>query len=194
LLGFTSSDKIKFVQDFTADQAALQNALDELYVESGQTAILDAVWAANKRISAYPAGKEQISRSLILITDGVDESSHYQAQTLISSLNDGDLRVFVIGLMGETNNSREHDRAVSLLNLLASTTGGEVNYPDSPAALDQSVKQIMRQMRLGYRLGYISTNQARDDSWRSVRIELDRPPGGEKVTVQTRAGYFARKD
>jgi Ca-activated chloride channel homolog len=194
LLGFSSSDKIRFVQNFTTDQAALQNALDELYVESGQTAILDAVWAANKQISEYPAGREQISRSLVLITDGVELTSYYGTQTLIAKLNDGDLRIFVIGLIGEINNLREHDQAVSLLNRLANTTGGEVSYPDSPSALDQSIKHTMRQMRLGYRLGYISTNEARDDNWRRIRIEVERPPGGEKLTVQTRAGYFARKD
>ncbi len=48
-------------------------------------------------------------------------------------------------------------------------------------------------MRLGYRLGYLSANQARDDTWRSIRIEVDRP-AGQKLTVHPRPGYFARNN
>lgn len=194
LMRFIGSDKIDVVQDFTEDQAALRKSLDQLFVESGRSAIIDAVSMANSRILGYPKGSEQHSRSLILVTDGVEESSYYQEQTLIAKLSEGDLRIFVIGLIGNTNNSREYDRAMSLLKLLASTTGGNVTFPDSGLELEASVRHTMRQMRLGYRLGYISTNQARDDTFRSIRIEVAQPPGGEKVNVRTRPGYVARKN
>jgi Ca-activated chloride channel family protein len=194
LMRFTGSDNIDVVQDFTTDQSALRKSLDELYVASGQSSIIDAVSFANSRISAYTNGQEQIAHSLVLITDGVEQSSYYREDTLIAKLSDGDLRIFVIGLLNGVNNSREHDKAVNLLKLLASVTGGDFSFPDSPAALEPAVRQTMRQVRLGYRLGYLSTNQARDGTWRSIRIEIVQPPGSEKVIVRARPGYFARKN
>jgi VWFA-related protein len=194
LIRFIGSNKIDVVQDFTADQGALRKSLDDLYIESGRSAIIDAVSMAHSRISGYTKGSDQFTRSLVLITDGVEESSYYREQTLIAKLSDDDLRIFVIGLTGDTNNPREHDRAVKLLKLLASATGGDVTFPDSLSALEPAVRQTMRQMRLGYRLAYISTNQARNDSWRSIRVEVIQPPEGEKLNVRARPGYFARKN
>ncbi|HEX7296032.1 MAG TPA: VWA domain-containing protein, partial [Pyrinomonadaceae bacterium] len=44
LVRFISSDKIETVQDFTANKDALIDGLDSLYVEGGQTAVVDAVY------------------------------------------------------------------------------------------------------------------------------------------------------
>src|SRR2546423_1686051 len=41
---FVDSDKITIVQDMTANKVALADALDDMYVEAGQTAINDAVY------------------------------------------------------------------------------------------------------------------------------------------------------
>ena len=46
LESFISSDKIETIQDFTADKGLLLDGLDSLYVEGGQTAVIDGVYLA----------------------------------------------------------------------------------------------------------------------------------------------------
>jgi len=46
------------------------------------------------------------------------------------------------------------------------------------------------QIRAQYSLGYISTDTAKDGSWRSVEIKLTRPDLKD-ARVQARKGYFA---
>jgi len=46
LVRFISSDKVQVVQDTTSDRGLLANGLDTLYVEGGQTAVIDAVYLA----------------------------------------------------------------------------------------------------------------------------------------------------
>src|SRR3989440_4726684 len=41
---FVGSDEVKIMQDFTADKQSLSEALDDMFVEGGQTAVIDAVY------------------------------------------------------------------------------------------------------------------------------------------------------
>src|SRR4029078_12821630 len=50
LVRFISSDKIETVQDFTPSKDLLIDGLDSLYVEGGQTAIIDAVYLSAERV------------------------------------------------------------------------------------------------------------------------------------------------
>src|SRR5204862_5724858 len=50
---FISSDKIETVQDFTASKDVLMDGLDTLYVEGGQTAVVDGVFLAAQHVADY---------------------------------------------------------------------------------------------------------------------------------------------
>ena len=50
---FISSDKIETVQDFTANKDQLMDGLDQLYVEGGQTAVIDGVYLAAEHVAEY---------------------------------------------------------------------------------------------------------------------------------------------
>src|SRR5262249_5263274 len=50
---FISSDKIETVQDFTADKNSLLDGLDNLYIEGGQTAVIDGVYLAAEHVATY---------------------------------------------------------------------------------------------------------------------------------------------
>src|SRR5438034_1079234 len=72
LVRFISSDKIETVQDFTASKDLLLDGLENLYVEGGQTAIIDAVYLSAEHVAEYKKGDEsdRRRRALILVTDG----------------------------------------------------------------------------------------------------------------------------
>src|SRR5439155_20050303 len=68
---FISSDKIETIQDFTASKDALLDGLDSLYIEGGQTAVIDGVYLAAEHVSEYRHGNDddRRRRALIVITD-----------------------------------------------------------------------------------------------------------------------------
>ena len=74
---FISSDKIETVQDFTSNKDALFNGLDTLYIEGGQTAVIDGVYLAAEHVAQYKKGSDddRRRRALIVVTDGEDRAS-----------------------------------------------------------------------------------------------------------------------
>ena len=103
LVRFISSDKIQTEQDFTSNKELLVDALDNLYVEGGQTAVIDAVYLSAEHVSDYKKGDEsdRRRRALIVITDGEDRNSFYKQEQLFARLREEDVQIFVIGFINE---------------------------------------------------------------------------------------------
>ena len=73
------------------------------------------------------------------------------------------------------------------LNRLANLTGGTVLDTRAFSDLTDVYAQVAEELKNQYYVSYIPTNQAKDGTWRDVRVEVSR--GG--VAVATRRGYFA---
>jgi VWFA-related protein len=81
------------------------------------------------------------------------------------------------------------------LNKISERTGGRAFFPRDEAELRQAFTQIQIEMRSQYLIGYESTNQKRDGSYRKVEIQLVNPEmAKEKVRLTHRQGYFAKSD
>src|SRR5205085_2420799 len=75
---FVDREDIKILQDWTADKQSLDDALDDMFVEGGQTAIIDAVYLSAEHASERRKGdpvEDKRRRALILVTDGEDRAS-----------------------------------------------------------------------------------------------------------------------
>jgi Ca-activated chloride channel homolog len=189
---FIGGEKIEVVQDFSANQAVLNESIDSLYIDEGQSAILDAVYLSVDRLTKYK-GKDskECRRALILITDGEDRASFYTQDKLLARLRGLDLPVFSIGFTKGINDRRAHANAVTLLNRLAQETGGNVFFPHKRDDITLIGKEIMAEMRLPYMIGYNSTNAARDGKERKLQITIRDVPGRGKRLVTTRPAYTA---
>jgi Ca-activated chloride channel family protein len=202
LVRFISSDKIETVQDFTANKELLMDGLDSFYVEGGQTAIIDAVYLSAEHVSEYRKGDEgdRRRRALIVITDGEDRNSFYKQEQLFARLREEDVQIFVIGFVNELDKEQglirksPRDKAVGLINKLASETGGRAFFPDSVADLPQIANEIIRDLRTQYVLAYNPTNKTQDGSFRAIKVTVDQPSGSDKRIALTRTGRLARKE
>ena len=202
LIRFISSDKIETVQDFTANKDALIDGLDSLYVEGGQTAVVDAVYLSAEHVSEYKKGDEndRRRRALIIITDGEDRNSFYKQEQLFSRLREEDVQIFVIGFIGELDNEAgfirksSRDKAVNLINRLASETGGRAFFPQSVTELPQIANEIIRDLRTQYVISYNPTNKAPDGTFRAIKVSVDQPSGSDHRIALTRNGRIARRD
>jgi Ca-activated chloride channel family protein len=202
LVRFISSDKIETVQDFTDNKELLMDGLDSFFVEGGQTAIIDAVYLSAEHVSEYRKGDEgdRRRRALIVITDGEDRNSFYKQEQLFAKLREEDVQIFVIGFVGELDKEAglirksPRDKAVNLINKLASETGGRAFFPDSVAELPQIANEIIRDLRTQYVISYNPTNKAQDGSYRAIKVTVDQPSGADKRIALTRTGRLARKE
>ena len=53
--------------------------------------------------------------------------------------------------------------------------------------------QVARDIRNQYTIGYYPTNTTQDGTFRSVRLQASGHRGMGKLSVRTRAGYYAPK-
>ena len=201
LVRFISSDKIETMQDFTANMELLLDALDNMYIEGGQTAVIDAVYLSAERVSEYKKGddNDRRRRALIVVTDGEDRVSFYKQEQLFARLREADVQIYVIGFVNELEKDggfirkSSRDKAVNLLNKLASETGGRAFFPQSVSELPQIANEIVRDLRTQYVVAYNPTNKARDGSYRAIRVAVSDSSGRDKRIALTRGGRIAPK-
>ena len=202
LVTFISSDKIETKQDFTSNKEALMDELENLYVEGGQTAVIDAVYLSAEHVATYQKGdaSDRRRRALIVITDGEDRNSFYKQEQLFARLREEDVQIFVIGFINELDKDSglirksPREKAVNLINKLASETGGRAFFPESVAELPQIANEIVRDMRTQYVIAYNPTNKTQDGSYRAIKVTVDQPSDSEKRIALTRTGRIARKE
>lgn len=207
LVRFVDTGKIQIVQDWTSNQKILNKKIDDLFVEGGQTAIIDATYTSVEKILAQ-AKKDKLKRyALILITDGEDRDSYYKESQLYDLLKNSDVQIFpvVINQQLETTarlgvgiNPRQ--RATDFVNRLALNTGGTtffVNYPAKPIEFDeglaQIIKKIANELRSQYIIGYTSTNPLRDGKPRKLTIQIADNEKGEKRQASIREEFTVPK-
>jgi Ca-activated chloride channel family protein len=203
LVRFIDSDKIETLQDFTPSKQALMDALDSMYIEGGQTAIVDAVYLSSEHVSRYKKSEfdDRRRRARILVTDGVERNSFYKKEQLFAKLREEDVQIFVIGFVNELDKDNgglirksSREEALNLLNRLAKETGGRAFYPNSLSELPSIATEIIRDLRTQYILSYNPTNKARDGSFRSIRVAVAEAAGGDKRIALTRSGRIAPKE
>jgi Ca-activated chloride channel family protein len=202
LVRFIDSDKIETVQDFTANKGLLLDSLDTLYIEGGQTAVVDAVLLSAEHVAKYKKGDagDRRRRVLIVVTDGEDRASFYHQEQLFDLLREEDVQIFIIGFVNELDkeggviSKSPRDRAVKLIDKLAKESGGRAFYPKSLSELPGIAEEISRDMRTQYVIGYYPTNRAKDGAYHAIRVTVGDSPGRDKRIALTRSGRTASRE
>lgn len=203
IIRFVGKENIEITQDFTASKADLNEALDELFVEGGQTAIIDAVYLAAEAVDKYEKSKnpnDKKRRALILVTDGEDRDSFYKEVQLFELLREADVQIFTVGFVNELSKDggfitkSPQGKAKALLERLASETGGKAYFPTSTAELSDIAQNIATELRTQYLLSYTPTNENRDGTFRNIRVVVDDGPNKQKRIAVTRTGRTAARE
>ena len=196
---FIDQTKIENLQDFTSNRDVLLDAVDNLYVEGGQTAVVDGVYLGAEHVAEYKKGRDddRRRRALIVVTDGEDRASFYSQEQLFRQLREQDVQIYVIGFVSELEAERglirksPKGKAVDLLNRLASETGGRAFFPQSVSELPNIANEIVRDLRTQYVISYDPTNKAHDGTYRTIKVVVNQPSSGEKRIALTRSGRTA---
>jgi Ca-activated chloride channel homolog len=200
IIRFVSSDKISVEQDFTSNKADLIETLDNLYVEGGQTAIIDAVYLAAENVDRYENSRnpnEKKRRALILVSDGEDRNSTYKEAQLFELLRETDVQIFVVGFINELSkdggfiSKSSQGKAKIFLERLATETGGKSYFPNSVNELNDIAKDIASELRTQYVVSYAPTNETKDNTFRNIKVVVGDGPNKEKRIAITRTGRNA---
>lgn len=200
IIRFVSSSKIEILEDFTSNKTYLNEALDGLYTEGGQTAIIDAVYLAADRVSKYEQNKQNddhTRRALVLVSDGEDRDSYYKEAQLFDLLRETDVQIFVVGFVKELSGDKgfitksPQGKAKAFLERLASETGGKAYFPDDVSQLNGIAHDIASELRTQYSIGYIPSNNNQDGTFRNIRVQVADGPDKQKRIALTRAGRTA---
>lgn len=203
ILRFVSSDKIEVLQDFSKNKTDLIDALDNMYIEGGQTAIIDAVYLAVERLNETNTPQKDLDRTrraIVLVTDGEDRSSYYSEAQLMELLKESDVQIFVVGFVKALSDDRgfisksPQGKAKSFLERLSSATGGKAYFPASPSEMTTIAKDIASELRMQYSIGYIPSNDRKDGTFRNIRVTVNDGPNAQKRIAITRAGRTADKE
>jgi len=194
---FVSADKIEVVQDFTSNKSSINNALDNLFVEGGQTAIIDAVYLTAKRLEQYEKSHNKADikrRALILISDGEDRASSYSEQQLFELIRKSDVQIYAVGLINNLSNApgsgkeNRHEKAKAFLTRLAEETGGKAYFLNTIDELPQIASDISGELRRQYLISYAPTNQERNGTFRNIKVDIAESANKEKRIAITRTG------
>jgi VWFA-related protein len=195
----------ELLQDYTNDVHRLKTALNKAKINvdhaSGGipgigggpipnrnpagTVLYDAVYLSSHDMLAKEIGR----KAMILLTDGQDEGSKLKIKDAIEAAQKSDSIVYVLLCadrgsyfsMGMSYNGEGEMRK------LTEQTGGRViNVGNKFEKLKEAFDQIANELRSQYNIGYTSTNDKLDGSYRKLEIKSK-----QSYKIQSRAGYYA---
>jgi Ca-activated chloride channel family protein len=171
------------VQDYTDDMEKLSNAIRSLQA-GGVTSLYDAIYfACKEKMLFFPPPEPYLRRVMIVVSDGQDNTSEHTREEALAMAQRAEVTIFAIS----TNRSGNPGRGDKVLRRLADETGGRAFFPFEASDLAANFQEISRELRSQYSLAYVSTNSARDGTFRNISIE----PLEKGLHVRAKSGYFA---
>jgi VWFA-related protein len=170
---------------FTGESAVLRTGLSETLIPSGRTALYDAVSEGVR----YLATGTHVSKVLVVVSDGGDNASSATFDAVLNRALATNIVVYVVWLADPL----EPDASPGPLKKLAEMTGGDWFQPRGTADVEQALRQVARDIRHSYTLGYAPMGTSRDGRLQRVRVSATAP-NRERLRVRTRQGYVIESD
>lgn len=166
---------------FTSDRTEIKNALNHPRME-GTTALYDAIAVALNHLKE--GGKQR--KALVILSDGGDNASHIKLNDALKMAEQSSATIYCIGIY----DPNQRDRNPSVLKRIAKVTAGESYFPSNLEDLHTVWPRIAGAIRGQYTIGYISSNQTHDGTFRKVKI-VAKNKRGKILDVRARPGYIS---
>jgi len=199
---FSVSTDVVVLQGFTNKVPLLVDAIRQLRA-LGATSLYDGVYLAADYVK-----KAQGRRVIVIVSDGGDTTSNKSLLEALAQAQESDAVIFAVFTGNPWPSQNLRDLAAErALETLTGETGGEVLKPKLPLGkngsrygeetddlslkeLDQAFDNLAQQLRTQYVLGFYSTNEKRDGSFRKLSVRIKKPG----YTARARTGYYAPKE
>ena len=188
---FVNSDKIEVEEEWTSDQTKLKIALENMYIEGGQSAVTDAIYLCGEKISEREKENSMKKYALIVISDGEDRDSYYKYNEMMSVFQNTNIQVFVLSYAFQA--PLKPKAASKFAGKIVFETGGTViNFTKKRTNEDlmAGLKALITELRSQYVIGYISTNQKYDGKIRALKMEVTNGKNSEKRNAFIRQNFI----
>jgi VWFA-related protein len=185
VVDFNDNVSLQFTggKPFTSDARELEAAVSGVSAR-GRTALYDAIAAALHHLDQGHWQK----KAVIVVTDGGDNASTTRLSEVLELAEHSQAEIYCIGVVDEMEEGNP-----GALRRLSKATGGLVFFPKSVVDVAGISKQIARDLREQYTIGYAPSNARPEDAFRKIRVKVIAPDRG-KLYVRARTGYSISKD
>jgi Ca-activated chloride channel homolog len=178
------NDEYYLDQDFTNDLLKMKEALEKIDAKGG-TALYEAVVASADHLKKNARLDKKV---LLVVTDGEDNASRETLEQAVKTLQEENgPTVYAIGILGDEEHPKRAKRA---LDIIAQRTGGIAFFPKTLDEVDEISKEVARDIRNQYSIGYKPSVPRGAGGFRQVRVEA-KAKGHGKMSVRTKSGYYA---
>jgi len=185
VVNFNDDFYLDLDKDFSNSIPELKEALERID-SRGSTALYDAIIGSLDHLKKGSKDK----KVLLIVTDGEDNTSRNSLEKTIREIQRTNTVIYTIGLLGEES-KKSKSKAKKALQQIAQASGGLSYFPENVEDVHNICEQVAHDIRNQYTLGYYSTNDRQDGSYRSVQVDVIPPRGRGKLIARTRNGYYA---
>jgi Ca-activated chloride channel family protein len=198
LVAFNTETLLKM--DWGKNTDRLDEVLTSIYCKDN-TNLWDTLYVVSNEI--FKGIQEK--KAVIIMTDGLDNNSSMSYKEALDAAVRCEAAVYVVSKTQAVRQAyianqqgqgfyygipeQEFIQADMALRKLSYETGGRVLYPNTFGQLDNIYAEVDEELRNQYTLGYISTNTAKDGSYRRIEVKVD----SAEAVVSARPGYYAPK-
>lgn len=178
------SDSVVELVPFTDSLTRLSKGLDRIRTGAG-TSLFDAIYLGGMALSHREGRKV-----MVLITDGGDTTSSTSYQAALRAAQQSEALVYSIIVVPVEEDPGRNVGGENALIQLAHDTGGKYYYASSAGDLDAAFKQISKELRTQYLLGYYPSRRIAEGNFRRIKIDVK---ASQPLVVRHRAGYYTSK-
>jgi len=199
---FSVSTDVVVLREFTNKVPLLIDATRRLQA-LGATSLYDGIYLAADYLKA-----DRGRRVIVIVSDGGDTTSNKSLLESLAQAQKSDAIIFAVFTGNPWPSQNLRDLAAErALETLTGETGGEVLKPKltpfkngsrhgeesdeiSLNELEVAFDSLAEQLRTQYVLGFYSTNEKRDGSFRKLSVRIKKPG----YHARARTGYYAPKE
>lgn len=189
----TLSDRPRLVADTTQSLDDIEEKLTYV-MPNGNTALLDGIYLGVAKLRSARHKR----RALLVISDGGDNHSHYNARETKSLVQEADVVVDSIAIIDNMPipgfKTIEEKLGKHLLTEISDATGGRTIVADNRTEVGDIAATISRELREQYVLGYRPSNAVHDGKWRKIKVRVTPSTGDPTLHAYYKRGYYAPED
>jgi len=157
-----------------------------------KTVLYDACFAAIEKMQTAHHSR----RALIVITDGQDNESQHKFKELRNMLRDSDILFYAIAVAdSEDVASSLGMEGQTVLEELASVTGGRVYYPREKKEMAEVFSTMNDELHNQYRVGFRRGQLDPVRQWRQIKLKISpqvKSKEFKNLSFRTRQGYYTK--
>ena len=196
LVTFNTETRLKM--DWGNKTDRLEEVLSSIYCKDN-TNLWDTIWVVAEDV--FKGIREK--KAMIIMSDGLDNNSYVAYKDALAAAVRSEAAVYVVSKTEAVRRTliddlakqgyyagipeQEFAQADLTLRKLAFETGGRVLYPNTFGQLGNVYAEVDEELRNQYSVGYISSNTAKDGTYRRIQVSVDSPG----AQVAARQGYYA---